>query len=373
MDESRKILAKKYEKIKLVVGITEAIISFILLVLFVSLGYSKKLELFSYSYTSSAYLALLIFGLCVGITASLLSFPVDYIFGFRMEHKFGLSNQSLAKWFIDKLKTALVGALIALPIAFLFYYLISNYDLWWLYLACIVWVYSALLAQIAPIIIFPLFYKFKPIENETLRETIMNMCQKAGFKVKGVFSFDMSKNTKKANAAFTGLGSSRRIIISDTLISGFSDEEIETVFAHELGHYKKGHIKKGILISSLGAFIGLFVMSASYNFLLPKFGFTHAWEIGALPLLSLIATVWAFITMPIGSSISRKFEFEADRFAVETTKNFPAFESTMEKLSFQNLANPEPNRFVEFWSYSHPSIKRRIEAAKKFSVSLQPG
>src|SRR5207244_4492708 len=134
----------------------------------------------------------------------------------------------------------------------LFYYLIRNYELWWLYLAIIVWIYSVLLAQIAPVLIFPLFYKFKPIENESLKERIMKLCEKVGFKVKGVYTFDMSKNTKKANAAFTGLGKSKRIILGDTLISGFSEDEIETVFAHELGHYKKGHIKKNILYSIAG-------------------------------------------------------------------------------------------------------------------------
>ncbi len=370
MDENRKKLAKKYEKIKLTVGITEAVISFVLLALFVWLGYSKKLETYAYSFTQNPYAALLIFGLCIGVAASILSLPVDYTFGYRLEHKFRLSNQTLARWIGEKLKSAAVGSALLLPIAFLFFYLIRNYQLWWLYLAVIVWIYSAALARIAPIVIFPIFYKFKPIENESLKNTIMNLCEKAGFKVKGVFTFDMSKNTKKANAAFTGMGKSRRIIISDTLISGFSEEEIETVFAHELGHYKKGHIRKGILFSAFGDLAGLFVISALYNFLYPKLGFGYAAEIGALPLLSVIVTIWTVLAMPLGSSISRKFEFEADRYSVETTGNFPAFESTMEKLSFQNLANPEPNKFVEFWSYSHPSIKRRIEAAKEYTVSL---
>jgi STE24 endopeptidase len=365
MDENRKILAKKYEKIKLTVGITEGILSFILLILFVALGYSKELELLSYGYTSNPYLALLIFGLTLGLAGSFLSSPVDYIFGFKLEHKFGLSNQTLGGWIGDKLKGALVGSVLGAPIGFLFYYLIKNYRLWWLYLACIVWVYTVLLAQIAPILIFPIFYKFKPIENQSLREKILNLCTKVGFKVKGVFTFDMSKNTKKANAAFTGMGKTKRIILADTLISGFSDEEIETVFAHELGHYKKGHIKKNILFTVIGTFTGLFITAQIYNVLYPKFGFSHPWDIGALPLIAIITSVLGFLTKPIGSMISRKFEYEADRFAVETTGNFPAFKSTMEKLAFQNLADTEPNEFTEFWFYSHPSIKKRIKAAEK--------
>lgn len=371
MHDNRKAQAKKYEKIKITAGITEGIISFILLVLFVALGYSKALEKLAFGFTSNSYLALVIFGFAIGAAGSILSFPVEYVFGFKLEHKFGLSNQTFGKWIGEKFKTAFVGSAISSPIAFIFYYFIKNYTLWWLYLACIVFIYSVLLAQIAPTVIFPLFYKFKPLEDENLKERITNLCSRVGFKIKGVFTFDMSKNTKKANAAFTGFGKSKRIILGDTLISGFSPDEIESVFAHELGHYKKGHIKKNILFSVFGTFAGLFVSAQIYNYLLPRFGFTNAWEIGALPLLAIIGTVMGFITKPIGALLSRKFEYEADRFAVETTGNLPAFKSTMEKLAFQNLANTEPSELIEFWFYSHPSIAKRIAAAEKYFVKLK--
>lgn len=371
MDEARKALAKKYEKVKLTVGVVEGIFSFILLVLFVTLGYSKSLERYAFSYTSNPYIALIIFGLVLGLISSALSLPVDYIFGFRLEHKFNLSNQTLKGWIIERIKSAVIGSVIGAPIAFLFYYLLRNYTLWWLYLACIVWVYTVLLAQIAPIIIMPLFYKFIPIENESLKDRILKLCDRVGFKVQGVYSFNMSKNTKKANAAFTGMGKTKRIILGDTLISGFSEDEIETVFAHELGHYKKGHIKKNILFSVFGTLAMLFISAQLYSYLYPKFGFEHQWQIGALPILAIIATILGLFTRPLGSMLSRKFEFEADRFAVETTHNFPAFKSTMEKLAFQNLANTEPNKFIEFWFYSHPSINRRISEAEKY-YSLMP-
>lgn len=366
MDENRKEQAKRYEKIKLVVNITESVFSFVLLILFLWFGYSKRLELFAYGYTSNPYLALVIYGLIIGLVSSVVSFPIDYAFGYKLEHKFGLSNLTFGKWLIEKAKAAIVGSIIAAPIAFLFYWLISNYELWWLYLACIVWVYSILLAQIAPVLIFPLFYKFTPIDNEELKSKLMALCDKAGFKVSGIYKFDMSKTTKKANAAFTGLGKTKRIILGDTLLETFTEREIETVFAHELGHYKRGHIVKNILISLFGTFIGLFIMSQIYIKLLPVFGFSHPWEIGALPLLAIIAAVYSFLTSPITAGISRKFEFEADRYAIDTTRDPLALESTMKKLAEQNLANDEPNRLVEFWTYSHPSIKRRIEAAGNY-------
>src|SRR5688572_18212782 len=153
MDENRKELAKKYDKIKLTVGIIEGILSFVILVVFLAAGYSKKLELFVYQYTSNPYIALIYFGLIIGVVSSVIAFPIDYFFGFRLEHKFGLSNLTFGGWIKEKLKAALVGGIIAAPIAFLFYWLISSYELWWLYLAIIVWVYSVLLAQIAPVVI----------------------------------------------------------------------------------------------------------------------------------------------------------------------------------------------------------------------------
>ena len=366
MDENRKILAKRYEKIKLSVSVTEGVISFIMLVLFVAMGYSKKLEVFSFGFTDNSYLALVIFGLVIGLAGSVISFPSDYIFGFRLEHKFGLSNQSFTGWIKEKAKGILIGALIAAPIGFLFYWLISGYSLWWLYLACIVWCYSVLLAKIAPSLIFPLFYKFTPIENEELKSKLMLLCGKAGFKVSGVFKFNMSKTTNKANAALTGMGKSKRIILADTLLENFSENEIETVFAHELGHYKKGHIKKNIIFSFIGTFAGLLVISQLYNLMLPYFGFVNPWEIGALPLLAVIASVFGFLSSPIGAGLSRKYEFEADRYALNTTKDLESLENTMTKLADRNLADDEPNRLVEFWTYSHPSIKRRIEAARKY-------
>src|SRR5437899_12947480 len=134
MDKNRKALAKKYEKIKISVGITEGVLFFILLLLFVMLGYSKELEGFSFRYTSNPYIALIIFGFILGMAGSIISFPVEYIFGFKLEHKFGLSNQTFGRWIGEKFKGALVGAVIGAPVAFLFYYLIRNYELWWLYL-----------------------------------------------------------------------------------------------------------------------------------------------------------------------------------------------------------------------------------------------
>ena len=370
MDIERQKKAKKYEKIKLAAGITESVISAVLLFLFVVLGYSKGLETYAFGFTLNPYIALMIFVFIIGAVSYLISFPLDYVFSFRLEHKFGLSNQKFIKWIEENLKSLAVGIVLGVPILLLFYYFLLNYTMWWVWFGCLILVYSVILAQIAPVVIFPLFYKFHPINNENLKEKILDLCTKVGFKVKGVYIFNMSKTTKKANAAFTGIGRTKRIILGDTLVTGFSEEEILTVFAHELGHYKKGHIKKNILFSIVSTFIMLFILSVVYSALLPAFGFADRWDIAALPLLALIGGVFSFLIKPIGSYISRRFEFEADRFAIKLIGNFDVFKSLMEKLAFQNLADEEPNKFVEFWFRSHPSVKRRIETGKKYFNSL---
>jgi STE24 endopeptidase len=225
-----------------------------------------------------------------------------------------------------------------------------------------------ILSQIFPIIILPIFYKLTPIEDETLKEKIRLLGQRAGINVENVYKFNMSKNTKKANAAFTGLGKTKRIILGDTLLDNYNIEEIETVIAHELGHYKKKHIVKNILIGTASSFITLFVIALLYQNSLSWFGFYSITQVAALPLLALWSTLIGIIQSPLGNIISRKFEYEADEYAVIETKNPFAFKKTLEKLTDQNLGDKEPHPFVEWFFYSHPSIKNRVSAIEKFAI-----
>ena len=177
----------------------------------------------------------------------------------------------------------------------------------------------------------------------------------------------MSKNTKKANAAFTGLGKTKRIILGDTLLENFSHDEIETVIAHELGHYKKKHIIKNILIGTVSSFLTLFLIALLYKSTLSWFEFTKITQVAALPLLALWSMLIGIIQTPLGNILSRKFEYEADEYAVSETKNPSAFKNTLNKLTEQNLGDKEPHPFVEWFFYSHPSIKNRINTIDKYT------
>jgi STE24 endopeptidase len=359
--------AKKYSRTHQILSLTGSIIFFAVLLILIFTGLSKDIEGIAYSYTSNNYLALLIFLGIIGVGQGLINFPLDFYSGYILEHKYDLSNQTITGYFKEKLKGFVLGLVIGIPLMFAFYYILSNSgEMWWLVLGIVMFTFSILLGRIAPTVIMPLFYKFVPVENEDIKNRLLELCKKTGVKVQGIFTFDMSKNTKKANAAFTGMGKSRRIILGDTLMNNFSVSEIETVFAHEVGHYTKRHILKMMTVSTLVTFLGLFITAKLYEASLGYFGFTAVNEIAALPLLFLYLSLYGLVTTPISNIQSRMYEWEADTFALETTKDKVSFVSAMEKLAEQNLADKTPNKIIEFLFHSHPSLEKRIQFGRDF-------
>ena len=358
---------KKYNNTKLAIGISKGVISFILILLFVGLSYSTTLVDYLSGYISNSYLLFIAFVFAVGVATSILFAPVNYYTEFYLEHKYNLSNQTFIKWIIENLKGLLVSTLIGVPILLFFFYVLNKFgSMWWLPLAAGLFIISVVLGRIAPVLILPLFYKVSPIDNNELKERIERLAKDAGIKVENVYKFDMSKNTKKANAAFTGLGKSKRILLGDTLLENYTQDEIETVIAHEMGHYKKKHIIKNIILGTVTSFLTLFMVAFLYENTIALFGYNSITEIAALPVLSLWAALIGLIQSPFDNILSRKFEYEADEYAVIATNKPLPYISTLEKLTEQNLADKDPHPFVEWFFYSHPSINNRINALKKF-------
>lgn len=356
--------AKRYNRIKLTVSLTETFLTVIFLIILITTQLGIEVQNFSYTISEHDYLAFLIFIGLLGLGSGILFFPLTYYADFYLEHKYSLSNQTFSKWIWENLKGLFVSLFLGIPLLLLFYFLIKSYpESWWFILATVLFLVSVVLARLAPTLIFPIFYKFTPLEDEELKLKIADLCDNTNLSFSGIFKFDLSKNTKKVNAGFTGIRKSKRIILSDTLLSGFSHDEITSVFAHELGHYKKRHILKNIFIGLIFSYAGLFLAAELYIFLFPAFGFSFQHQLAALPLLTLVLMLYGIVTMPIQNIISRKFEYEADEFALSSTQNRNAFISTMEKLSKTNLADKTPHPIVEFLFYSHPSIEKRIKAA----------
>jgi STE24 endopeptidase len=356
---------KRYHRLKLLTGLIHtAFVSGFTLAL-VATGLSRTIEFSARGWFANDYAVLLAFAAVVGILESILSFPLRYFSGYSLEHKYGLSNQSFGAWLWEKIKGMLVGfPLMVLLLVTLYFCLNSFGSLWWLPVGGIMFVFSVLLARLAPVVIFPLFYKFKSLDESPLRARLLALCNKTGIAVKGLFVFNMSKTTKKANAAFTGIGRAKRIILGDTLVANFTDDEIETIFAHELGHQTMNHLWKMMAIGTLTTFLGLFCTALLHDASLAWFGFDARGTIAALPLLGLWLGLYSFVTAPVTNMISRAHERKADAYAVELSGNKGAFLNALNKLGRMNMADNAPHPVVEFLFYSHPSLEKRIRAVE---------
>jgi len=360
---------KHYHRIKLTAGLVHSALAFLLTIAVVATGLTNLVEEAIRGIVSNDYLVLLGFAGILGLGESLLSLPLRFYVGFRLEHRYRLSNQSFGAWIWERIKGLLVGLpLMSGVLLVLFFCLRSFGAWWWLPVGVVLFFFSVLLARIAPILIFPLFYTFKPLEDGPLKDRITVLCKQAGVRIKGIFVFNMSKTTKKANAAFTGIGKSKRIILGDTLVANFTDDEIESVFAHELGHYTLNHIWKMIAIGTFSTFAGLYLTAIVFDASLSWFGFPARETIAALPLLGLWLSVYSLITAPLNNMISRANERAADSYAVRAAGNKEAFVGALRKLGTINMADFTPHPLIEFLFYSHPSLGKRIAAVETLPV-----
>jgi STE24 endopeptidase len=297
----------------------------------------------------------------------LLILPLNYYSGFILPHRFGQSNQTRKDWIVDQLKGLAVGAALGLLLLELLYLALrATGDLWWLWAAGGMLIFTVLLSNLAPVLIMPLFNKFVPLgeEHKDLEARLLALAQRANTRVRGVFKFDMSRRTKSANAALTGLGNTRRIVLGDTLINEFSADEVETVLAHELGHHVNRDIPLLILSSTLITTIGLYLASLGLKWAIGYFGFTGVADVAAFPALMLILGAYGLVTMPLENAISRWRERKADEYALQVTGKGEAFASAFTRLANQNLGEVEPEKWVVFLFYSHPPLGERIARAR---------
>ncbi len=301
------------------------------------------------------------------LIGKLLGLPLD-IYSFRLEHHYNLSNQKLRSWAWDEIKGWLVGLVLGGIVAELIYWTIRQAPQhWWLIAWAVFIALSVFFAQIAPVILFPLFYKFEPLDNEELRNRLLRLSDRAGTRVRGVYEWKLSEKSKKANAALTGLGRTRRIILADTLLQNYSSDEIESILAHELGHHVHRHIVKAILVQVGITFFGFWATAAVLRYAVEqRHMFDTLSDFAGLPLLALVSTVMSLLLLPALNAYSRHNERQADLYALQSIPDVAPFISSMEKLAQQNLAERHPSRFVEWLFRSHPAIWRRIQTAESF-------
>ncbi|KAA3617827.1 MAG: M48 family peptidase [Calditrichaeota bacterium] len=357
--------AKQYEKINLVLSIFSTILSIVILILFVTLGYSAQLRDVISEWFENSYLQLLVFLFSIGLGYSVISFPLSFFGDFWLEHYFDLSNQTFFAWMWEKIKGFLVGLVLGVPLILAFYFFLLNYPAtWWFWTATILFFFSIIIGKIAPQVIFPLFYKFEKLNDESLLTRMKSLAEKGKFSLEGVYRFDMSKSTKKANAAFTGMGKTKRIILGDTLIEKFNEDEIEGVFAHEVGHYVHKHIIQGVVVGTISSYLSLYIAHLVFSEIIVKYNFSSVADLAALPILSLIITVISLISSPLSNMLSRHNERQADTYALQNSTNPAAFIEALQKLAESNLSDPEPHPLIEFLFHSHPSVANRVKFAE---------
>jgi STE24 endopeptidase len=302
---------------------------------------------------------------------TILFLPLDFYSGYILPHRFGLSTQDIRGWLTDLLKSFGVSILLGVPLLVGLYALIRVFpETWWLWAVIGYTLVGTVLTILAPVLLLPLFYKLEPLGEayQELVERLLMLADRAKATAQGVYTIDMSRRTRAANAALVGMGKTRRILLGDTLIESFTTDEIESVLAHELGHHVHRDIPLSILIQSGLNLIVFFVGAKTLEWIASSLGIPYVYNPALLPALVLVFSIVGFLTMPIGNAFSRWRETVADDFALNMTQNPSAFVNAMTRLANQNLAEASPERWVVFLLHSHPPLEDRIARAKRFSA-----
>jgi STE24 endopeptidase len=315
-------------------------------------------------------LAVVFFIAVMALGWELVSLPFVFYRSFVLERKYGLSSEPLSTWLTDHLKALGLGLLLTIAAGLAVHAAIRVAgDRWWAVTAALFAGAGVLLSRLAPVLLMPLFYRFRPLDREALRERLLTLSRRAGVPVLGAFEWGLGEKTTRANAALVGVGSTRRILVSDTLLKDYTDDEIEVILAHEIAHHIHHDIWTGLALETLIVAAALYGAHAAVLRLGGATGVTSPADLAALPLMILAAGVVSLLLTPVGNAWSRHNERRADRFALALTLRPNAFITAMRRLGAQNLAEERPSAPVFWFFHTHPTIDERIAAAKEFKAA----
>jgi STE24 endopeptidase len=359
--------ARRYNRIRRWLGIADFVVGFAFLIVLLVTGWSGWLRDLAYRLGFQNYpLSLFLYLLLLLVISKTLGIGLDY-YGFLQERRFKLSTQRFSSWAWDEVKGFLVGLVLGTIVVEVLYLTIRQWPQhWWMLAWALFMVLFVVLAQLAPVVLFPIFYKFEPLDNEDLRRRLIVLSERAGTRVRGVYRWKLSEKSKKANAALTGLGATRRIILADTLLDNYTGDEVEAVLAHELGHHVHRHILKSIFVQAGITLFGFWAANWVLHYSVDHHMFEEMSDFANLPLLALVSVVLSLLLMPALNAYSRFHERQADRYAFESISSVEPFITSMNKLAEQNLAERTPSKWVEWCFHSHPAISRRLAAAKEW-------
>lgn len=329
-------------------------------------GASERLARLVLSWTGGALLASVpLMVAALSIAHEMGAFPLAWYGGFHLDRRYGLSHQPFRGWVVDHLKALALGLVLASGAAIVVYAAMARYpSAWWLVAGAILTAVVTLMATVAPVVLLPLFFRCTPLSRPSLVERLERLAQKAGTRVVGVYEWALGDKSRRANAALAGLGATRRILVSDTMLADYTDEEIEVVLAHELSHHVHHDIWRGIAFEAGLILLGFAATDWALRTIGPHVGIAGKSQLAGMPLLILAAGAVSLALTPLALALSRRHERRADRFALQLTGNAPAFVSAMRRLGAQNLAEEQPSRLVQWLFHSHPPLEERLAAAR---------
>jgi len=325
---------------------------------------SWGLGLFTHWLGGSAW-ASAAFLFAIGLALSVPGLPLDWYEQFRLEERFGFNTTTQQLWWLDRLKGLLLAILLGYPLLVLVLKLAEwTGHWWWLWAWGALLSFQLLMALLAPVLILPLFNKFTPLPEGSLRQRLLNLAERTRFRAKSIQVMDGSKRSRHSNAFFTGFGRFRKIVLFDTLIQQLTEPELEAVLAHEIGHFKKRHIPKMLAASALGSLAGFYLISllARQAWFYRSFGFEPGALVAALLLFGLLSGVVTFYFSPVAHWWSRRYEYQADAFAAEVMSEARSLIGALRKLNEKNLSNLTPHPFYSGFYYSHPTLLEREQA-----------
>jgi len=371
LDIDRQELAKKYARLMRWLSLVElAIVGAVLLVLVFG-GVSARMSFFlsfPQPWASALYFVILAFGL------GIIMIPLTYYQGFILPRRYGLSTQRLGAWLADRAKASALSVLLGLGIVIIVYWLLDRFSgVWWLWAGVLLLLLSLLLTRLTPTLLLPIFFKLEPLDNLELKQRLMNLAKRAHAKTVGVFTMDLSSKGTTANAMLAGLGKTRSIILSDTLLQQYTSGEIEVILAHELGHHLHRDIPKLIAVQAVMFLLAFYLADLVLRAGLMPLDFQGIADVAAFPLLLLFLGAFGLIVTPLNNAYSRYLETSADKAALELTADPQAFITAMTKLTDQNLAVANPSRWVELLFYDHPPYTKRVSLARHYNLKTHQG
>lgn len=368
LNSKRQKLARKYAGLMRRLSLIESAIVGVILLVLVFGGVSVKLSRFlAFPQPWASVLYFIILAVVLGI----ILMPLTYYQGFILPRRYGLSHQKFGAWLADRAKASALSFLLGLAVVILVYWLLeSAQDTWWLWATVVLFLLNLLLTRLTPTLLLPIFFKLEPLGDAKLKKRLMNLAKRARAPISNVLVINLSSKGTTANAMLAGLGRTRSIILTDTLLEKYSPDEIEVILAHELGHHLHKDIPKLIALQAAMILLGLYLSNLVLRASLIPFGFQGIADAAAFPLLLISIAVFGLIITPLTNVFSRYVEASADEAALELTANPQAFIAAMTKLTNQNLSVADPDRWEELLFYDHPPYTKRVSLAKHYGLKV---